>query len=471
MNAPANINTRTNPYLSGNFAPVRSEDDFADLPVEGEIPKGLHGAYYRNGPNPQFEPRDPNHHWFAGDGMIHGFYVEGGKVAYRNRYVQTPRWQTENAAGTSLFGTFGNPMTTDPSVMTVDSGVANTNIVWHAGKLLALEEGHQPFELDPKTLGPVGYTEYAGRAKRFTAHPKLDPETGEMLFFGYGIGDLPFSEGMAYGVADKTGKVTRLDTFNAPFSSMVHDFMVTKNHALFPILPLTGSLQRAMSGRPPFAWEPEKGSHIGVMRRDAGIDTIRWFTTDAAYVFHPMNSFEEGTKIHCDVMEYEQAPLFPTVDGRSTGNFSARLVRWTFDLAGNSNTVKRTPLDDLAGEFPRLDERRTGLSYRHGYFASNTKDDGKIVFDSIAHIDHATGKRSLYSFAAGEVPGEPVFVPRSADAAEGDGWLVATLYRGATDTSAFCVFDAGDITKGPIGVASLPRRVPFGFHGNWADGV
>src|SRR5437762_4120517 len=153
-------NGPANPYLSGNYAPVRSEDDFANLPITGEIPRELNGTLYRNGPNPQFEPRDPNHHWFFGDGMIHGFHVEDGKVSYRNRYVRTPKWELEHAAGKSLFGTFGNPMTSDPSVAGKDGGVANTNVIWHAGRLLALEEGHQPFGLDPITLAAHGYFPY-----------------------------------------------------------------------------------------------------------------------------------------------------------------------------------------------------------------------------------------------------------------------------------------------------------------------
>lgn len=463
MNAPV----RVNPYLTGNFAPVRSEDDFADLKITGEIPKALSGSYYRNGPNPQFEPRDSQHHWFAGDGMIHAFHVANGKVNYLNRYVHTPKYELEHAAGKALFGTFGNPMTSDPSVVGKDGGVGNTNIVWHAGKLLALEEGHQPYALDPVTLKSLGYLDYAGEMKRFTAHPKIDPETGEMVFFGYSIGDGFFSNGVSYGVVDKTGRVTRLEKFEAPFCSMVHDFMVTKNYALFPILPLTGDLQRVMSGGPAFAWEPEKGSHVGVLHRKAGIETMRWFMTDACYVFHPMNSWDEGDKIHCDVMEYPIAPLFPMVDGSAPRNTSAKLVRWTFDLSDNTNTIKRTPIDDMAGEFPRLDERRTGLSYRHGYFASNTRDDGKVLFNAISHIDHKTGKRVDYKFADGDAPGEPVFVPRNDNAAEGDGWLVATLYRGSEDKTDFVVFDATDITKGPVGAAHLPRRVPFGFHGNW----
>jgi carotenoid cleavage dioxygenase len=358
-------------------------------------------------------------------------------------------------------------MTTDPTALGKDSGVANTNVIWHAGRLLALEEGHQPFEVDPTTLEPRGYLPYAGHANRFTAHPKIDPETGEMVFFGYGVGAMPLSAGMAYGVVDKTGKVTRLDTFEAPYSSMVHDFLVTRNYALFPILPLSGSLQRAMSGKPPFGWEPELGSHVGVMARNAGVETIRWFNTDPCYVFHPMNAWEEGSNIVADVMQYPNAPLFPNADGSTGKPASAKLVRWTIDLTDNTNAIKQTPLDDMAGEFPRFDERRAGLDYRHGYFAADTHDTGKVLFNGIAHIDAKTGARAVYTLPEGDVPGEPIFVPRSADAAEGDGWLLALIYRGSEDRSDLVVFNASDVARGPIGQAHLTRRVPYGFHGNW----
>jgi carotenoid cleavage dioxygenase-like enzyme len=452
-----------NTYLSGNFAPVRGEDDF-DLDVVGQIPAGLAGAFYRNGPNPQFDPGD-DYHWFGGDGMIHGFFVEGGKVRYRNRYVRTPKWQAENAAGRRLFGTFGDPRTTDPSVMATDSGVANTNIVWHAGRLMALEEGHKPFELDPLTLESRGYIDaYRGRV---TAHPKIDPETGEMVWFGYSSGEMPLNSTVSYGVTDRSGAVVRRDDFEAPYSSMVHDFLVTRRHALFPILPLTGSLERAMRGGPAFAWEPQKGAFVGVMARDSSVDTIRWFETQACYVFHPMNAWEEGDRIFADVMEYPAAPLFPNADGSAGERTSARLVRWTFDLAGGTNQIKREPLDDMAGEFPRFDERRAGLSYRHGWFAANRFRPGAVHFDAIAHIDLSTGKRTSHDLPAGDAAGEPVFVPRSADAPEGDGWVVSVVYRGNEDRSDFLVFDAQDLPAGPIAAARMPRRVPFGFHGNW----
>ncbi|HEX4160410.1 MAG TPA: carotenoid oxygenase family protein [Rhizomicrobium sp.] len=461
MNAPLPIN----PFLSGNFAPIRSEDDFADLSVEGEIPQELHGTLYRNGPNPQFQPRDSAHHWFAGDGMIHAFRFLDGKISYRNRYVRTPKWEAEHAAGRSLFGTFGNPLTSDPAAAGTDAGLANTNIIFHAGRLLALEEAHQPFELEAGSLAPRGYVPYAGAAHRFTAHPKTDPETGELVFFGYMAGEGFFSDQVAYGVVDPDGTVTRLNPFTAPYASMIHDFFVTRNYVAFPVLPLTGSLARAMQGGPPLAWEPEKGSHIGVMRRDAGVETMCWFTTDPCYMFHPMNMWEEDGVLHAHVMQYDRAPLFPDADGRRRETAPARLAHWTMLLDGDSSIVRRELIDDLAGEFPRFDERCSGLAYRHGWFAAHTRNEGERTFDSLAHIDFARGGRSVYTFPPGDAPGEPVFVPRGPE--EGDGWILSVVYRGAGNRSEVAIFEARDIARGPIGIAKLPRRMPFGFHGNW----
>jgi carotenoid cleavage dioxygenase-like enzyme len=281
------------PQLRGNFAPLRMECDVADVIVRGEIPADLNVTYYRNGPDPQYAPRG-EHHWFGGDGMVHMFRVENGSVAYRNRWMRTGKWQLEHEARESLYSPF-NPMENDPRTQTAeDHGLANTNVVWHGGKLLALEEGHAPFEINPDTLESIGSWRFGGGFKGpMTAHPKMDPKTGEMLFFGY-MADGPFSDAISYQVVNAAGELTRSELFSAPFASMVHDFITTDEHVIFPIFPLTGSLERAMQGQPPFAWEPDKGSHIGVMRRDGSVDDIRWFETDPCFVFHPMNAFTTG---------------------------------------------------------------------------------------------------------------------------------------------------------------------------------
>jgi carotenoid cleavage dioxygenase len=454
----------TNPHLEGNLAPVRTEDDF-ELKVRGRIPDGLRGALYRNGPNPQFDPGE-RYHAFIGDGMIHGFWIdENQRAHYRNRYVRTDRWKAENAAGRKLFGGMGLP--SDPSVEKIHPGGANTNIVHHAGRLMALQEGSNPFEMDKATLDSKGWVETGGR---FTAHPKMDPETGEMVWFAYSSGDTPLNPYLDYGVTDATGKVMRRDKFKAPYCSMVHDFFVTRNYALFPILPLTGDMERAKRGGPAFAWEPEKGAYVGVMKRNASVDTIRWIEVDPVYVFHPMNAWEDGDLIHIELMEYKTAPLFPNADGSKGDTSESPLVRWTIDLADPRARVTRTQLDDLAGEFPRFDERLAGLPYRHGWYAASSEgmgDDDILRFDSIAHVDLRTGKRALHRFGKDDTVGEPIFVPRSADAPEGDGHVLTIVHRAADNRSDLVILNAQDMAGAPEAILEVPRRVPAGFHGNW----
>ena len=173
-----------------------------------------------------------------------------------------------------------------------------------------------------------------------------------------------------------------------------------------------------------------------------------------------------------DVMQFEEPPLFPHADGTANNNDKAksRLCRWTFDLGGQTDTFTRTFLDDLVGEFPRIDDRRAGLLNRHGWFAcENPAGSQKGGFDGLAHRDGTTGKRSAYFLPKGDATSEPVFVPRAANAQEGDGWLLAVIWRGTENRSDLAVFRATDVAAGPIATVELSQRVPFGFHGNWVS--
>ncbi|MFT7685954.1 MAG: carotenoid cleavage dioxygenase-like enzyme [Candidatus Azotimanducaceae bacterium] len=460
------------PNLVGGYAPIQMECDAPDLIIEGEIPQDINGTLYRNGPNPQYAPRG-EHHWFGGDGMIHAFNIENGKVSYKNRFVKTVKHKLEKEAGKSLFSPL-NPMDVDPSVAGIKTdGVANTNIVWHGGKLLALEEGHAPFQLDHVSLESIGAWEFKKLLKGpMTAHPKIDPETGEMIFFGYSV-DGMLSNKMSYHVVDKEGRLVDSQFFDAPYASMVHDFMVTRDYVLFPIMPLTGSLDRAMSGKPAFAWEPEKGNHIGVMRRGGQVEDIRWFKNDGSYVFHAMNAFNNGEVITCDVSEYEQAPLFPNPDG-SPGDPKkslAKLSRWTLDLSKNTDDYKVEILDDVACEFGRLDERYAGLDYRYGYMlcAGKERSTSGALFNAIASVDHQAGEKKVFEMGPEFATSEAIFVPKSESAEEGDGYLLANIYNQLTDKSHLVILDAKNVDQGPIARAYLDHRVPFGFHGNWRN--
>ena len=457
------------PNLVGGYAPIQMECDAPDLIVEGELPLDLNGTLYRNGPNPQFAPRG-QYHWFGGDGMVHAFQIDQGKVAYSNRWARTVKWNLENQAGESLFAAF-NPMENDPRVANVETnGIANTNVIWHGNKLLALVESNAPFELDPVTLESIGSWTFNNKLKgAMSAHPKIDPETGEMLFFAYNADGI-ISPRMAFHVADRDGNLIRSEWFDAPDAAMVHDFITTRDYIIFPIMPLTGSMERAMQGGPVYAWEAQKSSYIGIMPRNGTVEDIRWFEGDPAYVFHPMNAHNDGEKIICEVCQYEEAPLFPHADGSKPDpeKSSAKLMRWVFDLSVNTNTYKVEQLDDMRTEFPRLDERFAGLSYRHGYFACVVGSGAEgNRYNGIGHIDLSSGEIKTFNEGDEFAISEPVFVPRQANSPEGEGYLLATVYNSQTDTSHLIILDAENIDAGPLARAMLDHRVPFGFHGNW----
>ncbi len=396
--------------------------------------------------------------------MVHAFAISEGRIAYRNRWVRTGKFRAEAAAGGPLDAGFGASPGAAPYE---DDGVANTNVLSHAGRLLALEEAHLPIELDPVSLATRGAQDFGrGLLGPFTAHPKHDPRTGELVFFGYSA-DAPLGAGMTYGTLDARGDVTRFERFEAPYCSMVHDFAVTAGHVLFPILPLAGDLARVMRGGPPLAWRPELGAHIGLIRRGAGVASLRWFRAPPCYVFHVLNAWDEPDgRVVADVMQYDTPALFPRPDGSMPqGDTAARLVRWTLDPAAGTDAFSAEPLDDLQGEFPRLDERLAGSRNRYGAFAARSRKDGSL--DTIAWLDRTTGRRALHTLPEGDGFSEPVFVPRTPDAPEGDGWLLALAYRAAGHRSDLLVLDTAGIDRAPLATVPLAHRVPFGFHGNF----
>jgi carotenoid cleavage dioxygenase-like enzyme len=178
-----------------------------------------------------------------------------------------------------------------------------------------------------------------------------------------------------------------------------------------------------------------------------------------------LNAWEENGKLFADVMQYDAPPLFPRADGAGVVDGPARLVRWPLDLAGNTDAIVRTPLDDLPGEFPRVDDRLAGLKNRFGAIAASSSAEAGL--DAIAWFDLARGSRALFALPAGDATSEPVFVPRAADAAEGDGWLLAVVWRAAEHRSDLIVLDTQAIKRGPVAAVQLSHRVPFGFHANF----
>jgi carotenoid cleavage dioxygenase-like enzyme len=453
----------TNPFLQGNFGPIGSEDDYTDLRVIGEIPRTLNGTYYRNGPNPACEPQG-RYHWFDGDGMIHAVTLRDGTATYRNRWVRSQGLDEERAAGRALYPgllDLGKDLTEAPRF----KNTGNTNIVSHAGKLLALMEGALPTQLQAGTLETLGEYTFDGRLQTaMTAHPKMDPESGEMLFFGYS----PFPPYLTYHVADKDGRLVRSEAIDIAWPSMIHDFVTTRDYVIFILCPLVFSLENIVTNGSPFSWEPERGTRIGVMpRRDANAE-VRWFSTDASYVFHPMNAYAEADTLVVEVARFGKLTFMdPTEQQQPQGpEVNPRLHRWTIDLRGG--TVRSEALDDRVAEFPRINEGKVGLRHRYGYMAgAGGALDVTPTFTAIYKYDQQTGRQETHDFGPGNGCGEAVFVAKNATAGEDEGYLMTFVYDAANKRSEFVLLDAQNVAGEPIARVRIPRRVPYGFHGNW----
>jgi len=463
--------------LDGNFAPISAECTAPELHVrEGKIPETLRGTLYRNGTNPMYPPLG-DHHWFLSEGMVHGIHIENGRAAYRNRWVRTGQYEAQRRAGRRLVSTsLSEP--SPPEGEGVRRHFAATHALVHGGRLLALDEWCGPAALDPETLETtIADYDFDGlHVGAFTAHPKVDYQTGEMLGYGYqadGIG----SSTISYSIIDRTGRLTRHDRFQAPFCPIMHDFGITKEHVIFPLFSADINLERAANGGPLAAYDPSIGTHFGIMPRNGSTDLMRWFHGEPTYAYHTMNSYTErrdGREIvHLDMMKTPFVPLFPKEDGIIAEwvqgeETNGLLVRWSFDLSGNLDTYTETILTDLTGDFCMVDPRFVGLPYRHGFYAAQKGHGGPgAFFDTISHIDLETGDRRDYHEGAHVTFLEPIMVPRSEAAPEGDGWLLTLAYDATRNLSDLIIFDTRDILAGPVARVELPTRVPYGFHGSW----
>lgn len=434
-------------YMRGNYAPVQDEIDSFDLKVEGAVPQGLDGVYLRTGPNPPARKGTPGH-WFMGDGMLHGLRLGGGKAHwYRNRWVKTKA--LEGAKGMDEFGR------RDFTV-----AVANTHIVPHGKELYALVESSFPTRVTAD-LETIGTTDFGGKLDcAFTAHPHICPETGEMHAFGYGWAP-PF---LVYFVIDKDGNYIRREEIAVTGPTMIHDFAITRNHAIFMDLPVVFSIDRAMKGTMPYAFSDDYPARLGILKRGRPAAETRWVDVKPNYVFHVSNAYEEadGT-IVLDVARYNELWR----EGSPKNFDPAHMHRWT--IAPGATTANESALDDRPIEFPRIDERLTGLKHRYAYAPMGEGEAGADQqFSALARYDMQSGARTIRDFGPGGVMSEFVFAPKRPDSPEADGWLMGFVYDMARDISDFHILDAATMQQQAR--ITLPRRVPQGFHGSWCPG-
>ncbi len=429
-------------HLRGNYAPVLTEVTALDLPIEGAVPPELRGRYMRNGPNPR---TGQSPHWFVGDGMLHGVELhDGTAVWYRNRWVRTRAFLEDT-------------LTARPDgERDLTVGRANTHVIAHAGRIFALVESSFPTEVT-RELKTVGWFDFGGRlTTAMTAHPKLCPRTGELHFFGYGYLP-PF---LTYHRADAGGQLVQSEVIEVPGPTMIHDFAITDRHVVFMDLPVVFDFDLALAGSMPYRWCDRYGARLGVMPRGGTPTDVRWFEIAPCYVFHPLNAFEEDTAVVVDVVRY------PELWRQGASTFAqAYLHRWRIDLV--SGRVGEQSLDDRAIEFPRCDERRTGLPNRYGYAVYTERGADENTGTSLIKYDLRSGAAAIHEFGPGRIPGEAVFVPASTRSGEDEGWVMAYVYNATRDGSDLVILDAASFSAGAVATVPLPQRVPFGFHGSW----
>ncbi len=440
-----------NPYLRGNFAPVHDErSDDHPLPVTGVLPPDLDGRLLRNGPNPAAVGNESDYHWFSGDGMVHAISLAAGRATgYRNRWVRTRK----------LAATLETPLPPGPTEP-ID-GPANTHVIRHAGTTLALGETGFPLALSGGLDRARIHDFDGGLASPMTAHPKSDPDRGELVFFGYDVFGPPF---LRYHVVDPAGALTHTRAIDIPRAVMMHDFGVTASRVVFLDLPLVFDLELAAAGRSiPFRWMPDAGARIGVMPRAGHESDVRWISIDPVAVFHVLNAYDDGEGVVIDVVRYDRA--LDTDPGEAIATGPPALARWRIDLL--TDKVSEQLLDDVPVEFPRIDDAVAGRPHRYGYCVQMGDDPRQPDMTALIKYDLTRDVSTRFDPGPHCSVGEPVFVRAADGRGEDEGWVLTVVYDAERDASDLVVLDATSFGGPPVATVHLPARVPFGFHGSW----
>ena len=469
------------PFAGGFFSTLRFEGEIFDCEVQGELPRDMHGTFYRLGGDWLYPPKSPLDVPFSADGYISMFRFANGRVDYRGRFVRTPRYLANRKAGRQLFGVYRNRAADDPTVRSLNSTVANTTPVIHGGRLFATKEDSRPYEIDPHTLETRGEWDFHGKLKSltFTAHPKIDPVSGEMICFGYEATGEASTDVFVYFI-DKTGHVTREVRLQAPYVSEMHDMAITRTHVVIPCFPLTTDKEWLRSGNVHWYWDERLPGYLCVLPRNGGAKDARWIKGPPHAMGHTLNATTEGSRLIVDgsVSDANPYPFFPQRTGApwtpQTGSSTIR--RWTLDLDSRGDGWdEQRPFPMAVGGLPRIDDRFISLPYRYGFmgYLDPTRLDPKLLKEGsfpptncLGRFDMQGGKLdTLYLGTEGSLQ-EACFVPRNANSPEGDGYLVGVYSNFAEARSELLVVDAQRMQE--LARVILPFRIAEQVHGAWA---
>lgn len=460
----------SNKFLEGIFAPLNTEHEIHTCEVVGEIPMALNGILFKIGSNPQYVYSD-NYHLFEGDGMIHALILNSGKASCYNKWVRTEKFNKERKEQKAVFAGFRDKEKMSQLMSGMVTDTVNTNVIWHGGKLLALNEATMPYEINPDNLATIGKFDFANKLNSsMTAHPRICAKTGELILFNYLSREIN-SKHIDYYVADKDNNITHNVKLEVPYKSLMHDFAITEDYTIFALFPLTSNIRRLLDGGELYNWEPNLGCYFGIMPRYGTSDDCVWIhQEEPGLAIHIVSAYQENGLLIFDACYTDNIP--DTANGFKVDSeevFPSYLTRWTFDLT-TKTIISKVKLDNVACEFPKIDERYTGLKYNHIYMAE-TKHSNWYGhdYDAISHYNALTKVKQVHEFGVDSTPLEPIFVPQNKTSVEGDGFLLVYVYRKLENRSDLVILDAQNIAKTPLAIIKLPYRVPFTFHGTFVS--
>jgi len=476
------------PYRTGAWTPNTVELDATELElIDGEIPRDLEGIYLRNTENPLFEAITGRYHPFDGDGMVHAIRFREGRAEYRNRFVKTAGLLAELEAGGALWaGILESPEASQREgwgARTRMKDASSTDIIVHRGEALTtFYQCGEAYRLDPHTLETRGTVHWSQQAQgnpgvrgvfpqgaTVSAHPKVDEETGELLFFNYSK-EAPF---LHFGVIDAHGKLARYLPVALPGPRLPHDMAFTEHYSIFNDFPMMWDPERLAKNQHRPVYRPELGSRFAIVRRD-GTGPVRWFEASPTYVLHFSNAYEEGDELILEGF-HQGAPIPKRLEGETAidafrksldmRELQTRLHRWRFNLV--TGQTREEFLDDEVAEFPTIDSRAAGR--KHRWVIAMTGEPGHFLFNGMVAYDVARGSKQSYRFPEGVFASESPIAPRTGARGEADGYAVTFVSDPRNDSSECQLFDARDIARGPIARIRLPHRISSGTHATWVS--
>nr|WP_238717856.1 carotenoid oxygenase family protein [Petrachloros mirabilis] len=487
MQTVADTSFRLSDWQGGHES-LKQEHSYWLEAIEGKIPTDLQGTLFRNGPGLLDVNGQRLHHPFDGDGMVCAFTFDQGRVYFRNRFVRTEGFVAEQQAGTILYrGVFGTAKPGGWLANALDlriKNIANTNVIYWGGKLLALWEGGQPHRLDPTTLETLGIESLDGLLQSgdpFSAHPIVDPggedHPPRLVNFSIQPG---LSTQLKLYEFDLSGTLLQSQTHSIPGFAFIHDFALTPNYYLLfqnPVTlnPIPYVLGLCTPGQA-LRFNAYAPTHIWVISRQ-GDQPIRKLQTEACFVFHHANAQERDGKIWVDSICYES---FPTLDAQQdyrTIDFNQIPAGqlWRYELDLQTATATRRCLSPRSIEFPTVHPDHVGRPYRFVYLGAADQHQGNAPLQAILKLDLETGHSDCWSAAPQGFVSEPIFVPKEEGAAQADaedqGWLLVLVYNAAQHRSELVVLDAAQVSQGPVACLPLRHHIPYGLHGSFSQDI